>query len=78
MLYYSVVYSRIQYGVIVWGIADDKYQQCICVKLNKILKIILSENIYIPVTNLYRSLGFLKLDEVSQTTDKQIYVPTSM
>jgi len=34
------------------------------VKLNKILRVILSENIYIPVTNLYRSLGFLKLDEV--------------
>jgi len=41
-----LVYSRIQNEIIVWVTADDKQLKIIQVKLNKILRIILSRNIY--------------------------------
>ena len=64
MLYYSLVYSRIQYGIIVWGTADKTRIECLRVRLNRILRIILSCGIETPTTKLYSALQFLKIDEI--------------
>ena len=64
MLYYSLVYSRIQYGIIVWGTADKTRIECLRVRLNRILRIILSCGIETPTTKLYSALQFLKTDEI--------------
>jgi len=45
MLYHSLIYNRIQYGIIVRGTADHKQVKIIQVRQNKILRIILSRNI---------------------------------
>ena len=60
MLYYSLVYSRIRYGIIVWGTADKTRIECLRVRLN----IILSCGIETPTTKLYSILQFLKIDEI--------------
>ena len=36
MLYYSFIYSRLQYGIIVWGTATKNYLSEISVRLNNI------------------------------------------
>jgi len=41
-----------QYGIIVWETADDKQLKIIKVRLNNILRIILSCNICTPVIDL--------------------------
>ena len=54
MLYYCLVYSKIQYGIIVWGTANKTFREDIRVKLNDTLRIILSCNIYTPVSHSQR------------------------
>ena len=53
MLYYSLVYSKVQYGIIAWGTTSLTNSECIQIKLNKILRIILSANIYTPQLQHY-------------------------
>ena len=60
MLYYSLLYNKIQYGIIVRGTANKTLQEYFQVKLNNVLTIVLSYNIYTPVSLLYCSLKFLK------------------
>ena len=47
MLYYSLVYSRIQYGITAWATANKTSQEIIRVRFNKILKIILFRNLHV-------------------------------
>ena len=42
MVYHSLVNSRIQYGITVWGMANQTHLECLRVRLNKIMRIILS------------------------------------
>ena len=64
MLYCSLVYSKIQYGIIVCVRANKTLREHIHVKVNTILRIISSCNIYTPVSHLYRFLTFLKLEDI--------------
>ena len=52
MLYYSLVYSRIQYGITAWATANKTSQEIIRVRLNKILRIILFRNLYTPTSQM--------------------------
>ena len=52
MLYYSLVYSRIQYGITGWATANKISQEIIRVRLNKILRIILFCNLYAPTSQM--------------------------
>ena len=45
MVYHSLVNSIIQYGIIVWGTANQTCLECLRVRLIKVLKIILSYKI---------------------------------
>ena len=64
MLYYSLIYSRIQYGIVTWGTANQKLMHELNVKLNNIVRIITYSSKYCPVTSLYKTLNFLKLDDI--------------
>ena len=64
MLYYSLVYSRIQYGIIAWATAHKISQEIIRVRLNKILGIILFRNFYTPTSQLYKELQVLKVEDI--------------
>ena len=58
MLYYSLIYSRIQYGVVTWGTANKTLMQELYVKLNNIVRTITYSSKYCPVTSLYKTLNF--------------------
>ena len=64
MLYYSLIYSRIQYGIVTWGTANKTLMQELNVKLNNIVRTITYSGKYCPVTSLYKALNFLKLDDI--------------
>ena len=66
MLYYSLIYSRIQYGIVTWGKANKTLMQELNVKLNNIVRTITYNSKYCTVTSLYKTLNFLKLDEIYQ------------
>ena len=60
MLYYSLIYSRIQYGIVTWGTANKTLMQELNVKLNNIVRTITytGSSKYCPVTSLYKTLNF--------------------
>ena len=64
MIYYSLIYSRIQYGIVTWGTANKTVLQELNVKLNNIVRTITCSSKYCPVTGLYKLLNFLKLDDI--------------
>ena len=61
MLCYSLVYSRIQYGITAWATANKTSQEIIRVRLNKILRIILFRNLYTPTSQIV-----LKVEDIYQ------------
>ena len=64
MLYHTLVYSKIQYGIMVWATANKTSLGVVKVKLNKILRIILSCSKFTPISTLSKALNFLYLDDI--------------
>ena len=64
MLYCSLIYSRIQYGIVLWGTAAKARLQEINVTLNNIVRSITRSGKYAPVTPLYKHLNILRLDDI--------------
>ena len=64
MLYYSLIYSRIQYSIVTWGTANKTLMQELNVKLNNVVCTIMYSSKYCPVTSLYKALNFFKLDDI--------------
>ena len=64
MVYHSLVNSRIRYGITVWGTANQTHLECLRVRLNKVLRIILSCGIETPINKMYSTLQFLKIDDI--------------
>ena len=64
MLYYSLIYSRIQYGIVLWGTAAKARLQEINARLNNIVRSITRSGKYAPATPLYKHLNILKLDDI--------------
>ena len=64
MLYYGFVCSRIQYGITAWAIANKTSQEIIWFGLNKILRIVLFRNLYTPISQLYKGLQVLKVENI--------------
>ena len=66
MVNHSLVNSRIQYGITVWGTANQTHLECLRVRLNEVLRIILSCGIEAPINKMYSTLQFLKIDDIYQ------------
>ena len=64
MLYYNLVYGRMQYGVILWGTANIKNLNVMKVIQNKFLRALLFSDIFTPLSTLYKSLKFLNVDGI--------------
>ena len=61
MLYYTLVYSKLQYGFLAWGKAVMKYLNEIPVNMNKIvLAKTKNSSRYSSLSPLYKNLNFLK------------------
>ena len=61
MLYYSFVYSSLNYGIIVWGTATQNQLHKINVRMNNIVRTITWKKKFSHVTHLYKKI---KLSEI--------------
>ena len=64
-MYYSLIYGRIQYGIVTWGTANKTLMHELNVKLNNLVRSIMYGSKYCPVS-LHKTLNFLKLDDIYQ------------
>ena len=64
MLYYSFVYSRIQYGIAIWGTASQKLIHEVEIRQNNIVRTITRSRKFAHVTELYKKLKILKVKDV--------------
>ena len=64
MLNYLLIYSRMQCGIITWGTANKALMQELNVSLNNIVRAIMYSSRYCPVIFLYKTLNFLKVDDI--------------
>ena len=64
MLYYSLVYSRIQHGIILWGSTFKSVQRELERKLNNIVRTITGSWKFEHVSPLFKQLKLLKLHDI--------------
>ena len=64
LLYYNLVYSRIQYGILTWGTATKQLKKKIEVGLNHIVRIATFSSIYTPISTMYKQLNILKISDI--------------
>ena len=64
MLYYSFVYSCVNYGITTWGTADQNKKHKIEVKMNNIVRTITWNKKFTHVSHLYQNLNLLKLNDI--------------
>ena len=64
MLYFSLVYSRIQYGITLWGTSAKSYMREINVRLNNVVRLMTYSKKYSHVSQLYKHLNLLKLNDI--------------
>ena len=63
LLYYNLVYSRIQYGILTWGTATKQIKK-IELRLNRIVRIATFSPIYTPINTMYKQLNILKISDI--------------
>ena len=64
LLYYNLVYSRIQYGILTWSTATKLLTKKIEVCLNHIIRIATFSSIYTPINTMYKQLNILKISDI--------------
>ena len=64
LLYYSLIYSRVQYGIILWGTATYSRQKETVLRLNNIVRIMTWSRKFDYVSILYKQLKLLKLEDI--------------
>ena len=64
MLYYSFVYSCVNYGITTWGTADQSKKHEIEVKMNSIVRTITWNKKFTHVSHLYQNSNLLKLNDI--------------
>ena len=61
ILYHSLINSKLQYGIIVWGATFKTYLSEVNVRINITIRALSSSNLYTPMSSLYKKLNLLKL-----------------
>ena len=64
LLYYNLVYSQIQYGILTWGTATKLLTKKIEVRLNRIIRIATFSSVYTPINTMYKQLNILKISDI--------------
>ena len=64
ILYHSLIYSKLQYGILVWGTTSKTYLCELVVRSNNIVRIITLSRNCSQMSNLYKSLYLLKLTDI--------------
>ena len=63
-LYYGFIYSRIQYGIEVYGSAAKTIINQLYVTQNKLLKVLFNKHYRYHTNNLHRELKLLKSEDI--------------
>jgi len=63
-LYYAYIYSRIQYGIEVYGRADSTVIKKVQTQQNRSLKILYDKDYYTPTTTLHKELNLLLVKDI--------------
>ena len=64
LLYHSLINSKLQYGIIVWGATFKTYLSEVNVRINRVIRALSSSNLYTPMSSLYKKLNLLKLEDL--------------
>ena len=64
LLYHSLINSKLQYGIIVWGATFKTYLSEVNVRINHIIRALSSSKLYTPMSSLYKKLNLLKLEDL--------------
>ena len=64
LLYHSLINCKIQYGIIIWGATFKTHLSKVNVRINRIIRALTSSNLYTPMSNLYKKLNLLKLEDL--------------
>ena len=64
MIYYSFVYSSVNYGIIVWGTASQNKLHEINVRMNNIVRNIIRNKKLLHFSRLHKKLNYLKLNDI--------------
>ncbi len=63
-LYYAYVYSRVQYGIEVYGHTSSKNIKQLQTVQNRTLKILFNSDYYVPTNMLHSELNMLKVSDI--------------
>ena len=63
-LYFACIYSRIKYGIEIFGSCSKQVLSRIQVMQNKLLKLLLNLNRRTPTTELHKTLSTLKVEDI--------------
>jgi hypothetical protein len=66
LLYYAYIYSRIQYGIEVYGKTASKHLQKIQINQNRALKVLFNKNYYTPTSELHKDLKIPKVADIAK------------
>ena len=64
LLYHSLINSKLQYGIIVWGATFKTYLSEVNVRIKRIIRALSSSNLYTPMSSIYKKLNLLKLEDL--------------
>ena len=67
LLYFACTYSRIKYGIEIFGSCSKQILSKIQVMQNELLKILLNLNRHTPTTELHKTLSILKVEDISKS-----------
>ena len=64
-LFYSFIYSKLQYGILTWGQLKNELG-ALSTRLNKMIKTIAFAKKFCHVSSIYKALNILKIDDIYQ------------
>ena len=65
-LFYSFIYSKLQYDLFTWGSAKKNELGALSIRLNKIIKTITFAKKFCHVSPTFKALNILKIDDIYQ------------
>ena len=65
-LFYSFIYSKLQYGILTWGSAKKNELGALSTRLNKMIKTITLAKKFCHVSPIFKALNILKIDDIYQ------------
>ena len=63
IIYYAMVLSRINYGLIIYGSADNKFMLLLQTLQNKLVKVLLNRNYRDPTNEIHDQMEILKVSD---------------